>query len=49
VGWLINPRNQQIRVYRPGKPVEILDNPTSISADPELAGFVLDLNPIWRP
>jgi Uma2 family endonuclease len=49
LGWLINPRRNQVHVYRPGQPVEILDNPTTVAGDPELPGFVLDLDPIWRP
>ena len=49
LGWLIDPIERQVYVYRPGLPVEQLDNPASISADPELLGFVLDLGEIWEP
>ena len=49
LGWLIDPLEQQVYVYRPGHPVEQLDNPGNISADPELAGFVLGLAEIWEP
>jgi len=49
LGWLINPRRNQVHVYRPGQPVEILDNLTTLAGDPELRGFVLDLEPVWRP
>ncbi len=48
-GWLIDPDRQQIHVYRPGQPVQVLDNPQTVSGDPELPGFVLDLEPVWRP
>ena len=34
-------------VYRPGAVVECLENPTTISGDPELPGFTLDLTRIW--
>ena len=47
LGWLIDPQNQRVHVYRPGQPVEILEEPTEVSADPVLPGFVLDLSAIW--
>ncbi len=49
LGWLIDPEKKQVHVYRPGQPVQVLDAPTTISGDPELPGFVLDLDPVWRP
>ncbi len=48
LGWLIDPDQLQVHVYRPGQPVLVLDNPTSVSGDPELPGFVLDLERVWR-
>jgi Uma2 family endonuclease len=48
LGWLIDPRERAVHVYRPGVPPERLDHLDAISADPELPGFVLDLAPIWR-
>jgi hypothetical protein len=35
-------------VYRPGSEVVCLENPASVSAEPELPGFVLDLTHIWE-
>ena len=49
LGWLIDPNKMQVHVYRPGQPEQILDNPQTVSGDPELPGFVLDLEPVWRP
>ncbi len=49
LGWLIDPIERQVHVCRQGHPVEQLDKPGSISADPELPGFVLDLAEIWEP
>lgn len=46
LGWLINPRRKQVEVYRPGQDVEILDNPLSVSGEPVLPGFTLDLKGI---
>jgi len=49
LGWLVNPESRQVFVYRPGKALDVLDHPGSVSGDPELPGFVLDLNGIWEP
>ena len=49
LGWLLDPLQRQAHIYRPNAQSEILENPESISADPELPGFTLDLNPIWEP
>lgn len=49
LGWLIDPDACQVFVYRPGKEVEVLNHPESVSGDPELPGFVLDLKGIWEP
>jgi len=48
LGWLFDPLARRIYVYRPGVVVECLDNPTTISGDPELLGFVLDLTHMWE-
>ncbi len=47
LGLLINRKNQQVEIYRPGREVEVLDHPTQISGDPVLPGFVLNLASIW--
>lgn len=47
LGWLIDPLTRQVEVYRPNQPVVVLDNPATISGDPELPGFTLDLAAIW--
>ena len=47
LGWLINPRNRQVSVYRPGEEVRVLEDPATLSGDPELPGFVLDLGSVW--
>ena len=49
LGWLIDPINRRVYVYRPNAPVEALDAPDTLSAEPELAGFALNLTPIWEP
>ncbi|GAB4294938.1 MAG: Uma2 family endonuclease [Oscillatoriaceae cyanobacterium] len=47
LGWLIDPQNQRVEIYRPGQEVEILENPVALSGEEVLPGFVLDLNHIW--
>ncbi|MBV9851463.1 MAG: Uma2 family endonuclease [Armatimonadetes bacterium] len=48
LGWLIDPQSQRVEVYRPGQDVRVLENPQTVSGDPELPGFVLNLEPIWQ-
>jgi Uma2 family endonuclease len=43
LGWLIDRKNKRVEIYRPGKAVEILDNPASLSGENVLPGFVLNL------
>ena len=49
LGWLLDPLERRAHIYRPGAQPEILDNPETLSADPELTGFTLDLTRIWEP
>src|SRR5688500_1130287 len=47
LGWLIDPIERQVEIYRPGAAPIMLDNPTHVSGTPELSGFTLELAPIW--
>jgi Uma2 family endonuclease len=47
LGWLIDPERRRAYVYRPGQPAEDMGQPASLSGDPLLPGFVLDLTEIW--
>lgn len=47
LGWLIDPEPRRVYVYRPGRPVAVLDHASELRGDPELPGLVLDLRPIW--
>ena len=49
LGWLIDPEERKVHVYQPNYRVEVADKPDSVSGDPILPGFVLDLKPIWEP
>lgn len=48
LGWLIDPEQRRVYVYRPATEVEQLDNPTEVSGDPVLPGLVLDLTDVWE-
>jgi Uma2 family endonuclease len=43
LGWLINPLDRQVEIYRQGCSVEILNAPKNLSGEDVLPGFVLDL------
>jgi Uma2 family endonuclease len=47
LGLLINPKNQQVEIYRPGQEVEILESPTKIDCGEVMPGFVLSTSRIW--
>ena len=46
LGWLINPQDQQVEIYRNGQPVEILQAPQQLLGKAILPGFVLKLTRI---
>lgn len=46
LGWLINRKDQQVEIYRPQRPAEILQNPLTLSGEPVLSGFELSLQGI---
>ncbi|MGH9832648.1 MAG: Uma2 family endonuclease [Blastocatellia bacterium] len=46
LGWLIDPKEKKVHVYRPDALVEILDQPKEISGEPLLKSFTLKLEGI---
>jgi Uma2 family endonuclease len=46
LGWLINPQQQQVEVYRLGQPVEILQSPLTLDGEDVLVGCSIDLSAI---
>jgi len=46
LGWLIDPVEKKVYVYRPHAEVQCLDNPVTVSGEPLLPGFVLNLGGI---
>lgn len=47
LGWLIDPKNKKVHVYRASGEIEILDNPDKVSGEDVLQKFELDLTEIW--
>jgi Uma2 family endonuclease len=47
LGWLIDTKNKKVEIYRANQPVEVLDNPRSLSGEDVLPGFVLDLQVVF--
>ena len=47
LGWLIDPSAKRVYVYRPGRPVESLEAPSTLSGEPVLPGFTFNASEIW--
>jgi Uma2 family endonuclease len=47
LGFLIDPFDRHVYVYRPNRPAECMDQPESAGGDPELPRFNLQLNELW--
>ena len=48
LGWLIDPFQKQVYVYRRGQAVECLQNPNTLYGDPVLPGFVFEATEVWQ-
>lgn len=47
LGWLIDPQEKQVQIYRVGRPTEYLNQPEELSGEDILPGFVLTLSDVW--
>lgn len=47
LGWLIDPYERRVYIYEPDREVVILDNPQTVTGDPVLPGFTLNLTELW--
>ena len=47
LGWLINPKSQQVEIYRPSQEIEVLQSPATLLGETVLPRFVLNLQQIW--
>ncbi|MBF2046914.1 MAG: Uma2 family endonuclease [Elainella sp. C42_A2020_010] len=48
LGWLLNPQDQQVEIYHPKQPIEVLQAPDTLSGESVLPGFILNLDWFWR-
>ena len=49
LGWLIDPYDRIVWVYRPGREAEELREPEALRGDPELPGLIVPMAEIWAP
>jgi Uma2 family endonuclease len=49
LGWLINPDNRSVIIYRPGVEPEVRRDIDSVAGEGPVATFTLDLTFIWKP
>jgi len=47
LGWLINPQDREVEIYRLGGTMEVLKSPSEVGGEDVLINFVLDLTAIW--
>lgn len=47
LGWTIDRQTRRVEIYRAGRDVEILDNPTTLSGEAVLPGFELGMQVVW--
>ena len=47
LGWLIDPLERKVHVYRQGEEAKILDDPKQVSGEPLLKGFTLNVKKLW--
>jgi Uma2 family endonuclease len=48
LGWLIDPQQPQVEIYRLGQEVEILESPSTLSGEDVLPGLAIDLSSIFE-
>lgn len=47
LGWLVDPQNFSVWIYRPNQEPEHLERPAQLSGEDALPGFSFDFTPIW--
>ena len=47
LGWLIDPQQRQVEIYRSHRPKEVRQNPSSLDGENVLPGFRFDLSVLW--
>lgn len=47
LGWLIDRVQRRVLIYRPDRAPDVLEQPETISGEPELPGFILQMAKVW--
>lgn len=47
LGWLIDPKTRLVEIYRPDRAIERLEAPATLSGEPILPDFVLNVEFLW--
>ncbi|MGK7875452.1 MAG: Uma2 family endonuclease [Xenococcaceae cyanobacterium] len=47
LGWLIDPKNRIVEIYKPQQEVKVLNSPNTLSGENVLPGFSLNLEMVW--
>ncbi len=47
LGWLIDPNEKTVHIYRENGKIEILENPKTVSGEDVLRNFVLNVSQLW--
>ena len=48
LGWLLDPKNKRVGIYRGDRPIEILEAPEKLFGEDVLVGFELDVKFLWQ-
>lgn len=49
LAWLIDPSRKAVEIFRPGSQAEVRESIVNVEGEGPVAGFVLDLRPVWEP
>ncbi len=49
LGWLIDPENKSIEIYRPDGGIELRTSVETMEGEGPIAGFILELPRVWNP
>jgi Uma2 family endonuclease len=47
LGWLVNPQDRQVEVYKANRVKRVLENPKQVDGEDVLPGFVFELSILW--
>lgn len=47
LAWMIDPNRRTVTIYRPDREPELLTAPDQVAGEGPVAGFVLNLAPVW--